>query len=241
MEQNIFFYRDKDRNCEQVYFLIKNNGFLNYFKCINVETSRINLPIKAIPALLIYKLKQILYGNDIFIFLNNLIQQNNIQQQRLNLMKYSINNSIKPATNNQQNIQLQNNQIKQNIQQQNLNNSQQQNKSHIIGYIESEMNGFSDNYTFSSPDINIAPQHNFTGSNEEVKIYTGNDNNKIKTSDTMKTINKIKELRLNESKQLKELQFKSQQNKQNQEDIKQINNKINEFVKRHQEASINNN
>lgn len=222
MEQNIFFYRDRDKNCEQVYFLIKNNGLLNYFKCINIETTKINCNIKTIPALLIYKLKQILYGNDIFIFLNNIIQQ-----QKINSMKNNI-----TLQNNKSN--LQNNQINTQIQQQNINNLQQ-NKSHIIGYIESEMNGFSDTYTFSSPDINISPQHNFIGSKEDIKIYTGNDNNKIKTSDTIKTINKIKELRLNENKQMKEIQYKNQQNKQNQEDIKQINNKINEFVKKHQD------
>jgi len=238
MEQNIFFYRDRDKNCEQVYFLIKNNGFLNYFKCINVDITKPN--IKAVPALLIYKLKQILYGQEIYIFLNNLIQQQNIKQQQINLMRNSINNSIRPITPPPQNTnQTQTNPqiIQQNIQQQNINRLQQ-NKSNIIGYIESEMNGFSDSYTFSSPDINILPQHNFTGSNENIKIYTGNDTTKIKTSDTVKTIQKIKELRLNENKQLKDLQYKSQQNKQNQDEIKRINNQINEFVKKHQNDSI---
>ena len=60
------------------------------------------------------------------------------------------------------------------------------------------MNGLSDNYTFSSPDVNIMTQHTFTKPDENIKIYTGNDQTKIKTSDMKKTVEKIEKIRKSE-------------------------------------------
>lgn len=253
MNKNIFFYRDGDKLCNQVYFIMKSNGFLNYFNCINVETTKINIRLQSIPALLIQKLNSILYGNDIFNFLNNIIQNNQKQaqmQQQVNMHKMvqtSQQNGNYPVINqgNNQQYQQQNYQqsqqtqtIQQTIQQQNMNKTINNQSSKIIGYVESEMNGISDSYTFSSPDINIMTQHSFTKPDENIKIYTGNDQTKIKTSDMKNTIKKIEQIRKSEETQIKEIQYTNQKNKQNQEEIKKLNNKINEFVKKHQQESI---
>lgn len=259
--KNIFFYRDGDKLCNQVYFIMKNNGFLTYFNCINIDTTKINIRLQSIPALLIQKLNTILYGNDIFNFLNNIIQNNQKQiqmQQQVNMHKIvqtnqqnnNLQNGIINQSNNQhqqnniQQIQQQNYQqqqtpsIHQTIQQQNMNNSVNNQQSKIIGYVESEMNGISDSYTFSSPDINIMTQHSFTKPDENIKIYTGNDQTKIKTYDMKNTIKKIEQIRKSEEIQIKEVQYANQKNKQNQVEIKKLNNKINEFVKKHQQESI---
>lgn len=266
MNKNIFFYRDGDKLCNQVYFIMKSNGFLNYFNCINIETTKINIRLHSIPALLIQKLNTILYGNDIFNFLNNIIQNNQKQmqmQQQVNMhrmvqtnqqngnfqvMNQGINQGINSGINqginteinqgiNQQYQQTQS--IQQTIQQQNMNKTINNNQpSKIIGYVESEMNGISDSYTFSSPDINIMTQHSFTKPDENIKIYTGNDQTKIKTSDMKDTIKKIQQIRKSEESQIKEVQYANQKNKQNQEEIKKLNNKINDFVKKHRQESL---
>lgn len=270
MNKNIFFYRDGDKLCNQVYFIMKSNGFLNYFNCINVDTTKINIRLQSIPALLIQKLKSILYGNDIFNFLNNIIQNNQKQaqmQQQVNMHRmiqtsqptgnYQVMNpGMNPGNNqvnnqgmnseiNQQYQQQQNYQqqqqtqtIQQTIQQQNMNKTINNQPSKIIGYVESEMNGISDSYTFSSPDINIMTQHSFTKPDEEIKIYTGNDQTKIKTSDMRDTIKKIEQIRKSEESQIKEVQYANQKNKQNQEEIKKLNSKINDFVRKHQQETI---
>ena len=252
MNKNIFFYRDGDKLCNQVYLIMKNNGFLNYFNCINIETTKINIKLQSIPALLIQKLGSILYGNDIFNFLNNSIQnkQKQIQmQQQVNMYKaiqtsqqnnYPQNGMIQQQMNRpkslQDNPQQQN--IQQTIQQQNMNKTVNNQQSKVIGYVESEMNGLSDNYTFSRPDINIMTLHTFTKPDENIKIYTGNDQTKIKTSDMKKTIEQIEKIRKSEESHIKEIQYSNQKNKQNQEEIKKLNNKINEFVKKHQQDAI---
>lgn len=237
MNKNIFFYRDGDKLCNQVYFIMKNNGFLTYFNCINVDNTKINIKLQSIPALLIQKLNSILYGNDIFNFLNNIIQNNQKQiqmQQQVNMHRMIQSNQQNINNNQQENIQT-NQSVQQTIQQQNINKSINNQPSKIIGYVESEMNGISDNYTFSSPDINIMTQHSFTKPDENIKIYTGNDQTKIKTSDMKATIQKIEKIRKSEESQIKEVQYANQKNKQNQEEIKKLNNKINEFVKKHQD------
>lgn len=265
--KNIFFYRDGDKLCNQVYFIMKNNGFLTYFNCVNIDTAKINIRLQAIPALLIQKLNTILYGNDIFNFLNNIIQNNQKQMQMqqqvnihkmvqtsqqnnfINQMQYQQNNMQQnyqqqqtqsmQQQNNQQNFSQQQTQsIQQTIQQQNMNKSINNQPSKIIGYVESEMNGISDSYTFSSPDINIMTQHSFTKPDENIKIYTGNDQTKIKTSDMKSTVEKIKQIRKSEESQIKEVQYANQKNKQNQEEIKKLNDKIADFVKKHQQDSI---
>ncbi len=251
MNKNIFFYCDGDKLCNQVFFIMKNNGFLKYFDCVNIKTTKLNIKLQSIPALLIQKLNSILYGNDIFNFLNNIIQNNQKQaqmQQQVNMHRmiqtkqnnnYQVMNQVNNQQYQQNNIQQQNNQsIQQAIQQQNMNKTINNQQSKIIGYVESEMNGISDSYTFSSPDINIMTQHSFTKPDENIKIYTGNDQTKIKTSDMRDTIKKIEQIRKSEETQIKEVQYANQKNKQNQEEIKKLNNKINEFVKKHQQETI---
>ena len=258
--KNIFFYRDGDKLCNQVYFIMKNNGFLNYFQCVNVETTKLNIRLQSIPAILIQKLKSILYGNDIFNFFNNIIQNNQKQmqmQQQVNMHRMIQTNqqfNYSQQSINQNNIQENNQDFQQNyqqlppqqqsqsiqqtIQQQNMNKTINNQPSKIIGYVESEMNGISDSYTFSSPDINIMTQHSFTKPNEEIKIYTGNDQTKIKTSDMKSTIQQIEKIRKTEESQIKEVQYANQKNKHNQDEIKKLNSKISEFVKKHQQESL---
>lgn len=235
MNKNIFFYRDRDKLCEQIYIIMKHNGFLNYFNCVNVETTRINIQLQQVPALLIYKLRKILYGQQIFNFLNERIQQSNLQTQQYQQMQQARETSLIQ----QHNMPLQQQSMQSTIHNQNMNNiTNQQPKTNIVGYVESEMSGFSDNYTFSNPDINIMPQHTFLGSTDDIKIYTGNDTNKLTQANTKKAIDRIKEIRQTETQQIQRDQAISRNNKQSQQDIKNLTNRINEFVKKHQENEL---
>lgn len=237
MNRNVFFYRDNDKLSNHIYLIMKHNNLINYFDCVNVDTARIHIRLMSVPALLIYELKQILYGENIFKFLNNIIQQNNIKDQQFKQLQQErqryINQTQQSITKNTNNTQTntQTN-IQNNIQEQNIKYTQPQNN--IIGFIQQEMSGFSDNYTFSSPNINISPQHNFINSNENIKIYTGDDVKKITNNQTPYMINKLKEIRNTENKEIQQYQLNSRNNKKNQEDIKNLNAKIEAFIKKKQ-------
>ena len=211
MNRNVFFYRDNDKLSNHIYLIMKHNNLINYFDCVNVDTAHIHIRLMTVPALLIYELKQILYGDNIFKFLNNIIQQNNIKEQQFKQLQQErqryINQTQQPITKNTNNTQTntQTN-IQNNIQEQNIKHTQPQNN--IIGFIQQEMSGFSDNYTFSSPNINISPQHNFINSNENIKIYTGNDVKKITNNQTPYMINKLKEIRNTENKEIQQYKIK---------------------------------
>lgn len=273
---NIFFYCDNNSKCEQVYLILKTNNLIPSFRCVNVETTKISFKLKEVPAILIYKLKQIYYNQELYKFLNVLIQQQQkqIQHQRIiqqhqqyyqpqqyqaNLQNIQYNQTQPQLINNMNSKDnIYNNRILQNMNSNmsilNSNNQQfdprlnQQNniqqqlikknqnimkgpvQKKILGYVENEMNGLSDIYTFQDPNVNITPQHNFVNITDEIKIYTGNDNNILTANDTIKTLNKLKQIRETEEKNIQKQQKLSQNDKNKQDMIKQINDKLQEYA-----------
>lgn len=247
-QNNLFFYRDKDPVSIQIYTLLKSNNLLNYFKLIDVDKTRVPANIQRVPALLVPQIKKILYDNEIFNFIQTITinkrstmnQQNNYIEDYQNNRIINMNKYKQTIQQNQniQNVNNTNNSIdKSNIQQfvqssVQTNYNQNTNQKNILGFIEGEMSGFSDNYTFSDSNINIAPQHNFVKSDDVIKIFTVNDNTKLNARETKDKIMKLTEERNKENELFKSKNLESRNNKMYNEQIKKINEKLNEMVRK---------
>ena len=251
-QNNIFFYRDRDPASIQIYTLLKSNNLLNYFKLIDVDKTRVPVNIQRIPALLIPQIKRILYDNEIFNFIhnissnkrtNNMNNHNNYIEDYQNhkvidMNKYNQNtpniNQNTTNINHNQNTNINKSNIQQYIQSNIQSNNQKKynEQKNILGFIECEMSGFSDNYTFSDSNINIAPQHNFVKSDDVIKIFTVNDNTKLSINETKNRISKLTDERNKDNEMFKMKNTESRNNKLYNEQIKKINEKLNEIVKK---------
>ena len=210
-KRNLLFYKSNCKLSQVVIQLLNSEGLLNSIDCLDVDKlKKIPSQIKQVPTLILPNLNKILIGKEILIFIQNIKQsKNQIKQEQFN----QLNNSIeKENINNQQNNQI-------------------SKEKKILGYIQNEMDGFSDKYAYK--DINEAPQHNFVNcKNIEQIIYTGQEEN-IKYDDTK--LNTLKSKLENERKlQEKEIKntFKEQSKIREQIIARQneINKKIEEQV-----------
>lgn len=210
-KRNLLFYKSDCKLSQVVIQLLNSEGLLNSIDCLDVDKlKKIPSQIKQVPTLILPNLNKILIGKEILIFIQNIKQsKNQIKQEQFN----QLNNSIeKENINNQQNNQI-------------------SKEKKILGYIQNEMDGFSDKYAYK--DINEAPQHNFVNcKNIEQIIYTGQEEN-IKYDDTK--LNTLKSKLENERKlQEKEIKntFKEQSKIREQIIARQneINKKIEEQV-----------
>ena len=218
-KRNLLFYKSDCKLSQIVIQLLNSEGLLNSIDCLDVDKlKKIPSQIKQVPTLILPNLNKILIGKEILIFIQNIKQsKNQIKQDQFN----QLNNPIEKE-------EIQNNQ--QSNQQENKINQKSKEKK-ILGYIQNEMDGFSDKYAYK--DINEAPQHNFVNCrNIEQSIYTGQEEN-IKYDDTK--LNTLKS-KLETERKLQEREiektFKEQSKLRDQIIAKQneINKKIEEQV-----------
>ena len=152
---NLLFYSITSDKCIELIKFMKVRGIDKNFKlvCVDNNTSNIVKRIKVIPTMIIPSINKVFTGNDVYLFIttkyaqrpqkplrkppplpqhNTTQHQNNNQPQQQEITTHKLVN--KPETHAP------------------INNN-------IIGYVEDEMSGLSDKYSYL--DIDIQPIHNY--------------------------------------------------------------------------------
>ena len=160
---NLLFYSITSDKCIELIKFMKVRGIDKNFKlvCVDNNTSNIVKRIKVIPTMIIPSINKVFTGNDVYLFITNKYvqrpqkplrkppplpqhntkqhQDNNQPQQQQEITTHEIVNkpeTYAPIVNNNKN-----------------------NNNNLIGYVEDEMSGLSDKYSYL--DIDIQPIHNY--------------------------------------------------------------------------------
>lgn len=154
---NLLFY-SRTNNCIELLRMMKQYQIDKEFKIINVDNNKNEVikKIKVIPTMIIPSINKVIVGEDVNEFVISIIKSR---------IKESINNT--PLTDEQHNklidkpildkstLNITNEEVKETNNYENKNNK----ITPILGYIEDEMGGLSDKYSYLN--INISPIHNY--------------------------------------------------------------------------------
>ena len=155
---NLLFYSITSDKCIELIKFMKVRGIDKNFKlvCVDNNTSNIVKRIKVIPTMIIPSINKVFTGNDVYLF----ITTKYAQRPQMPLRKPP------PLPQHNTNQHKDNNQPQQ--QQQEITTHEIVNKpetyapivnNNLIGYVEDEMSGLSDKYSYL--DIDIQPIHNY--------------------------------------------------------------------------------
>src|SRR5580692_5310725 len=130
---NILFYSLKSQPCIDLITLLKNSNLLRHFRmfCIDESSNKMPSYIKFVPTLIINNIPKPLEGPEAFNWVNMARQwttQNTMNMQALTNPAYQMN----MVRMQQMQINTQNNQLP---------------KSNLLGFVNTEMNSFSDRFT----------------------------------------------------------------------------------------------
>jgi len=140
---NILFYSQRCNTCMNLLMILKNEGFLAYFKLVCVDTMLDKLPANMIvPTMIIVNLNRPLVGQETFEWIN---QMKFIRQQQI----MDVNKKI--------------------IQQNQINNTNQQGP---IGYDNEIMGGISDGFAFTKKDDALPHTYVGIGEDDKHIIFT---------------------------------------------------------------------
>ncbi len=153
---NLLFYSITSDKCIELIKFMKVRGIDKNFKlvCVDNNTSNIVKRIKVIPTMIIPSINKVFTGNDVYLF----ITTKYAQRPQMPLRKPP------PLPQHNTNQHQDNNQP----QQQKITTHELVNKpetyapivnNNLIGYVEDEMSGLSDKYSYL--DIDIQPIHNY--------------------------------------------------------------------------------
>ena len=153
---NLLFYSITSDKCIELIKFMKVRGIDKNFKlvCVDNNTSNIVKRIKVIPTMIIPSINKVFTGNDVYLF----ITTKYAQRPQMPLRKPP------PLPQHNTNQHQDNNQP----QQQEITTHELVNKpetyapivnNNLIGYVEDEMSGLSDKYSYL--DIDIQPIHNY--------------------------------------------------------------------------------
>lgn len=179
---NILFHSVYSDLCRDLIFLLRNEGFLQYFKLICVDEDLENCPVNVVPTMIVKGLRKPLEGNETLKWVE---QAKYIRQNWIMNMKKSI---------------IQHNMMK----------MMMQNRGGPLGFSNNEMGGFSDDYAYT--DVDRAVAHVFFGYGEEKKnaIFTAEEVEKIREGDSDQLIKKLEKMRAGQDSNREEL-FEKQQ------------------------------
>lgn len=155
---NLLFY-SRTNNCIELLRMMKQYQIDKEFKIINVDNNKNEVikKIKVIPTMIIPSINKVIVGEDVNEFVISIIKSR---------IKESINNT--PLTDEQHNklidkpildkstLNITNEEVKETN---NYNENKNNKTTPILGYIEDEMGGLSDKYSYLN--INISPMHNY--------------------------------------------------------------------------------
>ena len=153
---NLLFY-SRTNNCIELLRMMKQYQIDKEFKIINVDNNKNEVikKIKVIPTMIIPSINKVIIGEDVNDFVISIIKSrikepiNNTQ-----LTDEQHNKLIDKPILDKSTLNITNEEIKE------TNNYESNNKTTpILGYIEDEMGGLSDKYSYLN--INISPMHNY--------------------------------------------------------------------------------
>ena len=153
---NLLFYSITSDKCIELIKFMKVRGIDKNFKlvCVDNNTSNIVKRIKVIPTMIIPSINKVFTGNDVYLFITTKYAQRPQKPLR----------KPPPLPQHNTNQHKDNNQP----QQQEITTHELVNKpetyapivnNNLIGYVEDEMSGLSDKYSYL--DIDIQPIHNY--------------------------------------------------------------------------------
>lgn len=153
---NLLFY-SRTNNCIELLRMMKQYQIDKEFKIINVDNNKNEVikKIKVVPTMIIPSINKVIIGEDVNDFVISIIKSrikepiNNTQ-----LTDEQHNKLIDKPILDKSTLNITNEEIKE------TNNYESNNKTTpILGYIEDEMGGLSDKYSYLN--INISPMHNY--------------------------------------------------------------------------------
>jgi len=174
---NILFYSRSCDTCKNLLKILQNENLLGYFKLYCVDGRYQELPkyITTVPTMIVSTINKPLVAAETFEWIKN--------------MKFIKNQMIQD--------------MNKKLIQQNLVNMTKTNLSGPLGFIQQEMNGYSDNYAFQDPNIDKAFPHSYLGLGEEDKnaIFTAPEQNKMSKDDQTKKIKEVHNFREQQDKE----------------------------------------
>ena len=162
---NLLFYSITSDKCIELIKFMKVRGIDKNFKlvCVDNNTSNIVKRIKVIPTMIIPSINKVFTGNDVYLFITTKYAQrpqmplrkppplpqhntnqhkDNNQPQQQEITTHEIVNKPELVNKPETHAPIVNN-----------------NNNNLIGYVEDEMSGLSDKYSYL--DIDIQPIHNY--------------------------------------------------------------------------------
>lgn len=154
---NLLFY-SRTNNCIELLRMMKQYQIDKEFKIINVDNNKNEVikKIKVIPTMIIPSINKVIVGEDVNEFVISIIKSrikepiNNTQ-----LTDEQHNKLIDKPILDKSTLNITNEEVKETNNYENKNNK----ITPILGYIEDEMGGLSDKYSYLN--INISPMHNY--------------------------------------------------------------------------------
>lgn len=172
---NLLFYSRTNNNCIELLRIMKQYQIDKEFKIINVDNNKSEVikKIKVIPTMIIPSINKVIIGESVNEFVisvinsrikefnnsNKPINQNSLSQYSTKITNEQHNKLIDKPILDKSTVNIDNEDIKETLNN-DLNDNKQSNKTNpILGYIEDEMGGLSDKYSYLN--INISPIHNY--------------------------------------------------------------------------------
>lgn len=154
---NLLFY-SRTNNCIELLRMMKQYQIDKEFKIINVDNNKNEVikKIKVVPTMIIPSINKVIVGEDVNDFVISIIKSrikepiNNTQ-----LTDEQHNKLIDKPILDKSTLNITNEEVKETNNYENKNNK----ITPILGYIEDEMGGLSDKYSYLN--INISPMHNY--------------------------------------------------------------------------------
>ena len=155
---NLLFY-SRTNNCIELLRMMKQYQLDKEFKIINVDNNKNEVikKIKVIPTMIIPSINKVIIGEDVNDFVISIIKSrikepiNNTQ-----LTDEQHNKLIDKPILDKSTLNITNEEVKETN---NYNENKNNKITPILGYIEDEMGGLSDKYSYLN--INISPMHNY--------------------------------------------------------------------------------
>lgn len=171
---NLLFYSRSNDNCIELLRIMKQYQIDKEFKIINVDNNKSEVikKIKVIPTMIIPSINKVIIGESVNEFVISVINSrikelNNANTKAIQkpLNQYSTkitdeqhNQLIDKPILDKSTVNIDNEELKETLDN-DLNNKQRNKINPILGYIEDEMGGLSDKYSYLN--INISPIHNY--------------------------------------------------------------------------------
>ena len=153
---NLLFY-SRTNNCIELLRMMKQYQIDKEFKIINVDNNKNEVikKIKVIPTMIIPSINKVIVGEDVNDFVISIIKSRIKEPINTQLTDEQHNKLIDKPILDKSTLNITNEEVKETNNYENKNNK----ITPILGYIEDEMGGLSDKYSYLN--INISPMHNY--------------------------------------------------------------------------------